>query len=72
MVCAKVDKIITAMAESCLSPQEIADKAHVSINVVYRMRRGYLVKLQSFGLICKALGIKPEEVIDYERLNGKP
>ena len=72
MLCAKVDKIITAMAESCLSPQEIADKAHVSINVVYRMRRGYLVKLQSFGLICKALGIKPEEVIDYERLNGKP
>lgn len=73
MLCAKIDKIMTAMAASCLSPQEIADKAHVSVNVVYRMRKGYLVKLQSFGRVCKALGIPPEDVIDYERLsNGKP
>ena len=72
MLCAKVDKIITAMAESCLNPQEIADKAKVSINIVYRMRRGYMVKLASFGKVCKALGFKPAEVIDYERLNGKP
>ena len=69
MLCAKIDKIITAMAESCLSPQEIAEKAHVSINIVYRIRRGYMVKLDSFGKVCKALGVKPEEVIDYERLN---
>lgn len=72
MVCAKIDKIMTAMAASCLSPQEIAQKAGVSINIIYRIRRGYLIKLDSFGKVCKALGIKPEEVIDYERLsNGK-
>ncbi len=73
MLCARVDLIITAMAESCLNPQQIADKAGVSINIVYRMRRGYMVKLDGFGKVCKALGIKPEEVIDYDRLkNGKP
>ena len=72
MVCAKIDQIMTAMAASCLSPQEIAQKAGVSINIIYRIRRGYLIKLDSFGKVCKALGIKPEEVIDYERLsNGK-
>lgn len=76
MVAAKVDVIIAAMTASCLSPQEIADKAGVSVNVVYRVRRGYLVKLERFGKICRALGISPESVIDYDRLkeqsHGKP
>lgn len=68
MVCAKVNQIIAAMTASCLSPREIADKAGVSINIVYRMRRGYMVKMEGFGKICRALGIRPEEVIDYERM----
>ena len=68
MVCAKVNVIIAAMTASCLSPQEIASKAGVSINIVYRMRRGYMVKMEGFGKICRALGIKPDEVIDYERM----
>ncbi len=76
MVAAKVNQIIAAMTASCLSPQEIADAAGVSVNIVYRMRRGYLVKLEKFGKVCKALGISPEDVIDYDRLgkdnHGKP
>ena len=68
MVCAKVDKIITAMAVSCQTPGEIAQKAGVSINIVYRMRRGYMVKLDCFGKVCKALGISPEDVLDYDRI----
>ena len=68
MVCAKVNVIIAAMTASCLSPHEIAEKAGVSINIVYRMRRGYMVKMEGFGKICRALGIKPDEVIDYERM----
>lgn len=69
MVCAKVQVIIGAMAKSCLTPQEIADKAGVSVNIVYRMRRGYVVKLERFGRVCKALGIDPDAVIDYDRLD---
>lgn len=38
MICAKIDKIIAAMTSSCLSPTEIAKKAGVSVNIVYRMR----------------------------------
>ena len=70
MVAAKVNQIIAAMTASCMSPQEIADKAGVSVNIVYRMRRGYLVKLERFGKVCRVLGIAPEDVIDYERLKG--
>ena len=75
MVAAKVNQIIAAMTASCMSPQEIAAAAGVSVNVVYRMRRGYLVKMDRFGKVCSVLGIRPEDVIDYDRLkdkHGKP
>lgn len=71
MVAARVDRIIAAMVASCLSPQEIADRAGVSVNVVYRVRRGYLVKLERFGKVCRALGIDPEQYIDYSRLEQR-
>lgn len=69
MVCAKVNQIIAAMTASCLSPQEIADAAGVSVNIVYRMRRGYLVKMEGFGKICRVLGVKPEDIIDFDRMD---
>lgn len=71
MVAAKVNQIIAAMTASCLSPQEIAEAAGVSVNIVYRMRKGYLVKLERFGKVCRALGIAPEDVIDYSRLEQR-
>ena len=71
MVAAKVNQIIAAMTASCMSPQEIAAAAGVSVNIVYRMRRGYLVKMDRFGRVCKVLGISPEDVIDYDRLEQR-
>lgn len=56
------------MVASCMSPQEIADKAGVSVSIVYRVRKGYMVKMERFGKVCRALGIAPEEAIDYERM----
>lgn len=69
MVCAKVNQILSAMTASCMSPGEIAQKAGVSVNIVYRMRKGYMVKMEYFGKVCRALGVEPETVIDFERLN---
>lgn len=68
VVCAKVNQLIGAMTASCLSPKEIAEKAGVSVNIVYRMRRGYLVKMEYFGKVCRALGIDADSIIDYDRL----
>ena len=59
------------MTAACMSPQEIAAAAGVSVNVVYRMRRGYLVKMERFGKVCQVLGIAPEDVIDYSRLEQR-
>lgn len=68
MVCGKIEVIISAMVESCLSPQEIADKAGVSVNTVYRIRKGYMIKMERFGKVCRALGLSPDQAIDYERM----
>lgn len=68
MVCAKYDVMITAMTESCMTPKEIAEKAGVSANAVYRVRKGYMVKMEILGKICKALNLKCEDVLDYERM----
>ena len=71
MVCAKVNSIIAAMTSSCMSPKEIAEAAGVSVNIVYRMRRGYLVKMECFGKVCRALGIEAQDYIDYARLEQR-
>ena len=71
MVCAKINAIIAAMTASCMSPTEIAQKAGVSVNIVYRMRRGYLVKMECFGKVCRALGIEAQDYIDYDRLEQR-
>lgn len=68
MVCAKYEIMISAMAQSCMTPHEIAEKAGVSITSVYRVRKGYLVKMEILGKICKVLDLNCNEVIDFERL----
>ena len=70
MVCARVTTLGAVMTASCMTPQQIAEAAGVSVNVVYRMRRGFLVKMDSFGRVCKALGVDPALVIDYQRLQA--
>lgn len=68
MVCAKYDAIITVMTNSCMTPTQIAQKAGVSKSAVYRFRMGYLVRMEIAGNICAALGIKCEDVLDFERM----
>ena len=51
MVCAQVDKILAAMAKSCMRPKEIPEDARVDVNHVYRMRKGYLIKAEKNGKI---------------------
>lgn len=68
MVCAKYEIMIAAMTESCMTPKEIAKAAGVSVNAVYRVRMGYMVKMEILGKICKVLGLKCEEVLDFERI----
>ena len=64
----KGDTLLKIAAKYNTTPQEIAKEAGVSVNIVYRMRRGYMVKMDRFGCVCKVLGLDPENIIDYDRL----
>lgn len=68
MVCADYRKIIAAMTSSCMTCKEIANAAGVSDNAVYRVRKGYMVKMEIMGKICNVLQIKVDDVLDYERM----
>ncbi len=46
----------------------IADKAGVSVNIIYRIRKGYMVKMERFGRSARYWDCFPEEAIDYERM----
>ena len=68
MVCAKYEAMISIMCNSCMTPGEIAQKAGVSKNAVYRDRKGYMVRMEIMGKVCAALGVRCEDVLDYERM----
>ena len=67
MVCAKYEIMLTAMTQSCMTPKEIAAAAGVSANTIYRIRKGYMVKMEILGKVCKVLGLECKDVIDFER-----
>lgn len=68
MVCSKTEFFYALMEKSGVRPVELAKKAEVNVNVVYRMRKGYLVRRDALTKVCGALGADPEAVIDYERM----
>ncbi|MCI8824694.1 MAG: helix-turn-helix domain-containing protein [Lachnospiraceae bacterium] len=51
-------EFLLAMAKLELEPKELAEKAGVSANVVYKARRGCYVKPKYIGKIAKALNME--------------
>lgn len=63
MASAKVEVIVPAMAETCMTKKDIAAKAGVSANAVYRIAQGYWVRPDILGKVCKFLGLKVADVM---------
>lgn len=63
MASAKVEIIVPAMAETCMTKKEIAEKAGVGANAVYRIAKGYWVRPDILGKVCKTLGLKVADVM---------
>lgn len=57
-------EFLLAMAKLELEPKELAEKAGVSANVVYKARRGCYVKPKYIGKIAKALNMKVEAITE--------
>lgn len=67
MIKIKVPVLQCAMAERCLNPTDLAKLAGLSDATVSRITtRGEFASVKSFGLICRALNLKPTELIQDE------
>lgn len=56
-------KFLIAMARAELEPKELAEKAGISSNVVYTMRRGFYTKPKYVGAVAKALGVDVMDLV---------
>lgn len=56
-------KFLIAMAKARLEPVELAERAGLSKNIVYSMRRGFYTKPKYLGKAAEALGVEVEELI---------
>lgn len=63
MASARIEVIVPAMAETCMTKKEIAEKAGVGANAVYRIAKGYWVRPDILGKVCKFLGLKVADVM---------
>jgi len=57
-------KFLVAMARAELEPMELAQKAALSNNIVYSMRKGCYTKPKYIGAAAKAMGVDVEDLIE--------
>ena len=53
-----------AMANACMSVEELAEKAGFSRTLIYNIRRGKLVRPENLGKIAKVLGVDAKDLIE--------
>lgn len=66
MVKPNVKNILPAMAATCLTQADIARSAGVGVGTVYRIKAGYLVRMDGLGKVCKFLGVPMKDAIVME------
>lgn len=66
MVSANLEVLIPAIVETCKPMKEIAKEAGVGENVMYRIAKGYLVRMDMMGKVIKCLGLNAKEVIIFD------
>lgn len=64
-------KLVVAMANKCMTVKELAKATGTSTTCIYKIRRGYLAKVETIGKICKVLEIDAADlivkIVNYQR-----
>lgn len=60
-------KFLIAMAKARVEPVELAERAELSKNIVYSMRRGFYTKPKYLGKAAEALGVEVEDLIEDKK-----
>lgn len=67
MLRADKQKLLIAIGNAGLDLQELAEASGVPYSIICLMRRGRLMKPWKLGKVCKALGIKIEDIVQLDR-----
>lgn len=61
------EKLVLAMARTCMNPQDLAKAAQMPPQTVNGFIRGRSVRPATAGKIAKALGVDVAEIVEIER-----
>lgn len=71
MLRADPQKLLIAIGNAGMDLQELSEASGVNYGVICLMRRGRLMKPWKLGKVCKALGIRVEDIIEIDREEGQ-
>lgn len=72
MLRADPQKLLIAIGNAGMDLQELSEASGVNYGVICLMRRGRLMKPWKLGKVCKALGIRLEDIVELDREEDKP
>lgn len=56
--------LLTAMANACMSVEELSEKVGCCRTMIYNIKRGKLTRPETVGKIAKALGVDAKDLIE--------
>ena len=59
-------KLQLAMARNCISIKNLAEKSGITTQTIIKVQCGRKVRPETAGLLAKALGVDPSEIIKEE------
>ncbi len=63
-------KFLIAIGNAGKTLQELSEESKVGYSTICQMRRGLYMKPWKLGKVCKALGVRVEDVVELEESEG--
>ena len=63
-------KFLIAIGNAGKTLQELSEESKVGYSTICQMRRGLYMKPWKIGKVCKSLGVKVEDVVEFEESEG--
>lgn len=71
MLRADPQKLLIAIGNAGMDLKELSEKSGVPYSIICLMRRGRLMKPWKLGKVCKALDVKVEDIVQFDREEGR-
>ena len=61
-------KFLIAIGNAGKTLQELSEESKVGYSTICQMRRGIYMKPWKIGKVCKSLGVKVEDVVEFDSM----